>query len=72
MWAVFIPNQEGDRSRWYEGLGNAQHPVAWFDERDHAVAFAKWLMAERGTFATAAYLPEDYVTGTGYVGEVVR
>lgn len=71
MWAVFVPNADS-AGKWYEGLGNAWHPVAWFDSREAAVEYVGFLGDAKASFALAAYLPEDYVTGTGYVGEVVR
>lgn len=70
MYTVFVPVGSGERTKYYEGLGNASKPVAWFDDRKRALDYAAYL-ATVGESAVVAYMPENFVDGTGYVGEVI-
>ena len=70
MYTVFVPVGSGGTARYYEGIGNARMPVAWFDDRKRAMDYAAYL-ATVGESAVVAYMPENFVDGTGYVGEVI-
>lgn len=73
LYAVFVPVGRNDYlpSHDYGELGNAWRPVAWFDERERALDYADYLMTIN-EFAEVAFLPENYVTGSDYVHEIVH
>lgn len=73
MYAVFVPVGKNDDLpvQDYGSLGNAWKPIAWLEDRHRAIAYCECLELN-GEFARLAYLPEDYITGSHYVGEVIR
>lgn len=79
MYAVFVPiGKEEDRPCEYECLGNCMKPVAYFEDvnqddehdRKRALEYASYL-ATVGEFAQVVSMPERYLTGSDYVGEIV-
>lgn len=79
MYAVFVPiGRDEPLPRYNEGLGNAMKPVAYFEDvnqddehnRKRALDYAEYL-ATVGEFAQVVSLPERYLTGSDYVGEIV-
>lgn len=70
MYVVFVPKSEDGQAKYYENLGNAWKPVAWFTDEHRALDYAEYL-ATINEFAKVVLMPEDYVTGSGYVGDVL-
>ena len=80
MYAVFVPIGKDEPLTGYnESLGNAMKPVAYFEgegqddehDRKRALDYADYL-ATVGEFAQVVSLPERYLAGSDYVGEIVR
>lgn len=73
MYVVYVVDLDYGARHPVPGLGNCYRPVAWFTERLRALDYAKYLAATGvGEFSKVIYHPEDYVAGSGYVGEVVQ
>lgn len=72
MYTVYVPDLDYGARHPVEGLGNCYRPAAYFFERSRALDYAQYLATTGvGEFSKVIYHPEDYVAGSGYVGEIV-
>lgn len=59
-------------SDYIDGLGNCFHPIAFFDDRQEAIAYTQIVEGRGGRLVECVYHPEQDLPKPGYVGEVVR